>query len=293
MRVMVMVKASPSSEAGKMPDEALLTAMGKFNQELVDAGIMQAGEGLKPSSEGVRVHFHGNERLVTDGPFAETKELIAGYWIWEVDSMDEAVRWVRRCPNPMMEDSDIDIRPIFGMEDFGETMTEELRQQEAELVKKIQSPEEAELRRAVKRWSDALEAKDCDGLVRDYAPEVVLYGAIPPYKFEGPEKIRELWQNCLPNFPAFESVFHNMKFHVAGEVAFAYGLHSFRTEDPDHPAGKSWMRVTIGYERQNGEWKVVHEHVSLPFNPMTNQTWLIEDPEVLSVPDYDPDACAS
>ncbi|TWT96985.1 hypothetical protein Pla108_27620 [Botrimarina colliarenosi] len=118
MKVMVMVKATPSSEAGEMPSQELMQAMGKFNEELVAAGIMKAGEGLKPSSEAVRVHFRGAERTVTDGPFAETKELIAGYWIWEVESLAEAVEWVRRCPNPMTEESDIDIRPIFGIEDF-------------------------------------------------------------------------------------------------------------------------------------------------------------------------------
>ena len=121
MRVMVMVKASKSSEAGELPSEQLMADMGKFNEQLMDAGIMKAGEGLKPSSEGVRVHFSGANRSVTDGPFAETKELVAGYWLWEVESLDEAVEWVRRCPNPMVEDSDIEIRPLFEMEDFAES----------------------------------------------------------------------------------------------------------------------------------------------------------------------------
>lgn len=120
MKVMVVVKATNSSEAGKLPSEELLTAMGNFNEELVKAGIMKAGEGLKPSSEAKRVHFHGTNRTVTDGPFTETKELIAGFWLWEVASMQEAVEWVKRCPNPMPEDSDIDIRPLFAIEDFAD-----------------------------------------------------------------------------------------------------------------------------------------------------------------------------
>tara|TARA_A100001391_G_scaffold194516_1_gene170884 strand:+ start:293 stop:1138 length:846 start_codon:yes stop_codon:yes gene_type:complete len=120
MKVMVIVKATKSSEAGELPSEALLTAMGQFNQELVAAGIMEAGEGLKPSSAAKRVHFHGTDRTVTDGPFAETKELIAGFWLWEVASMQEAIEWVKRCPNPMLEDSDIDIRPLYEMDDFAE-----------------------------------------------------------------------------------------------------------------------------------------------------------------------------
>lgn len=133
MRVMVIVKATTGSEAGIMPTTDLLEAMGKYNEDLVNAGIMQAGEGLKPSSQAVRVHFSGKDRIVTDGPFTETKELIAGFWLWEVKSIDEAVEWVKRCPNPMLEDSDIDIRPIFEAEDFGEEFTPELRAQEDKL----------------------------------------------------------------------------------------------------------------------------------------------------------------
>lgn len=120
MKVMVIVKATKSSEAGELPSEQLLTEMGQFNAELVKAGVMKAGEGLKPSSEAKRVHFQGEDRAVTDGPFAETKERIAGFWLWEVASMQEAVQWVKRCPNPMLEDSDIDIRPLYEMEDFAE-----------------------------------------------------------------------------------------------------------------------------------------------------------------------------
>ena len=137
MKVMVMVKASASSEAGIMPSKELLEAMGNYNEELVKAGIMLAGEGLHPSSKAVRVHFSGNKRTITDGPFTETKELIAGFWLWHVKSMEEAIEWVKRCPNPMIEDSDIDIRPLFEMEDFGEEFTPELREQEDKLRAQI------------------------------------------------------------------------------------------------------------------------------------------------------------
>ena len=133
MRVMVIVKATPESEAGKMPSTELMAAMGQYNEALVQAGIMKDGDGLHPSSRGKRVHFSGRNRTVIDGPFAETKELIAGYWIWEVKSMEEAIEWVRRCPNPMESDSDIEIRPIFAAEDFGEAFTPELRAQEERL----------------------------------------------------------------------------------------------------------------------------------------------------------------
>jgi hypothetical protein len=130
---MIIVKASPESEAGKMPSEKLLTEMGKFNEELVKAGVMLAGEGLHPSSKGVRVQFSGNKRTVVDGPFAETKELIAGFWLIQVKSKEEAIEWVKRCPNPMESDSEIEIRQVFEAEDFGAEFTPELRAQEEHL----------------------------------------------------------------------------------------------------------------------------------------------------------------
>ncbi len=139
MRVMVIVKASRESEAGEMPSTELLAAMGQYNAELVKAGIMLRGAGLHPSSRGKRVRFSGTDRTVTDGPFAETKELVAGFWMWQVQSMEEAVAWVRRCPNPMMSDSDIEIRPVFEAEDFGAEFTPELREQEDRLRAEIEA----------------------------------------------------------------------------------------------------------------------------------------------------------
>jgi hypothetical protein len=137
MRVMVMVKATEDSEAGRFPTQELMDAMMKFNEELVKAGIMLAGDGLKPSSHAKRVHFDGANRTVTDGPFAETRELVAGYWIWQVKDMDEAVAWVKRCPNPMFGPSDIDIRPLYEMEDFSDVLTPESVEREARLRKEI------------------------------------------------------------------------------------------------------------------------------------------------------------
>lgn len=133
MKVMVIVKASAQSEAGEMPSEELLTAMGNYNEELVKAGVMMSGEGLHPTSRGKRVRFSGPGRTVIDGPFTETKEQIAGFWIWKVSSMEEAVEWLKRCPNPMNEDSEVEIRQIFSAEDFGAEFTPELREQEASL----------------------------------------------------------------------------------------------------------------------------------------------------------------
>ena len=133
MRFMIIVKATKDSEAGVMPSEQLLTEMGKFNEELVNAGVMLAGEGIQPSSKGARVKFSGKQRAVIDGPFAETKELIAGYWLWQVTSKAEAIEWVKRCPNPMPGESEIEIRQVFEAEDFGAEFTPELREQEERL----------------------------------------------------------------------------------------------------------------------------------------------------------------
>ncbi|HLW24881.1 MAG TPA: YciI family protein [Steroidobacteraceae bacterium] len=127
MKVMVLVKATADSEAGKMPTEALLRAMGEFNEALIKAGVLLAAEGLKPSSQGKRILFSGAKRTVTDGPFAETKELVAGFWLWQVHSIEEAVEWVKRCPNPMPSDSTIEIRPLFEAADFGAEFTPELQ----------------------------------------------------------------------------------------------------------------------------------------------------------------------
>ena len=138
MKVMVMVKATQESESGAMPSQQLLAEMGKFNEQLVNAGILLAGEGLHPSSRSARVRFSGKNRTVIDGPFTETKELVAGFWLWQVESMDEAIEWVKRCPNPMASESEIEIRRVFAPEDFGEAFTPELRENEERLRTEVE-----------------------------------------------------------------------------------------------------------------------------------------------------------
>lgn len=138
MRFMILVKATADSEAGIMPTEQEFAAMGQFNEELVKAGVMEAGEGLHPSSKGARVQFSGKGRRVVDGPFAETKELVAGFWIWKCASLQEAIDWVKRCPNPMRSDSEIEIRQIYSAEDFGDALTPELREQEERLRAQVE-----------------------------------------------------------------------------------------------------------------------------------------------------------
>jgi hypothetical protein len=138
MRVMVMVKANEDSEAGALPSTELLTEMGKYNEELVKAGIMLDGEGLHPSSKGVRIQFSGDQRNVVDGPFTETKELIAGYWVWQVRDMDEAIEWAKRCPNPTGVESALELRPVFELDDFGDNVTPEVRERDERLRSEIE-----------------------------------------------------------------------------------------------------------------------------------------------------------
>ena len=137
MRVMVIVKANKESEAGAIPSEEMLTAMTRYNEELVNAGVMLAGEGLQPTSKGARVRFSGSQRTVIDGPFSEAKEIIAGFWLFEVKSLDEAIEWVKRCPNPTGEESEIEIRPVFEAADFGENYTPEIREREERMAEQI------------------------------------------------------------------------------------------------------------------------------------------------------------
>jgi predicted transcriptional regulator YdeE len=178
MKVMVMVKASKDSEAGVMPSEQLLTEMGKFNQELIDAGILLAAEGLHPTSKGVRVKFSGKNRAVTDGPFTETKELLAGFWLWRVKSMEDAINWVKRCPNPHEEECEVEIRPIFEADDFGESLTPELREQEA----------------AMRAQSLGL------GSVRfENAPERIVAGIDASYTPETKREIAGQWERFVPS----------------------------------------------------------------------------------------------
>jgi uncharacterized protein (TIGR02246 family) len=151
---------------------------------------------------------------------------------------------------------------------------------------------EKELRQLITNWSKAVESLDAARIVADYTPDVVSYDAIPPYKSVGPEKIKAAWECCLPYFPqSFKSEHRDLEFHIDGDLAVVHGLHHFVPEQPDHPCGQTWMRVTVCYRRVNGQWKVFHEHISLPFNPMNNQAWHISSPDNLDVPDYSDAAC--
>ncbi|QDU78607.1 hypothetical protein Pla110_03110 [Polystyrenella longa] len=143
------------------------------------------------------------------------------------------------------------------------------------------------IREMIDKWSRALEAKDLDGLTADYVQDAILFDAIPPYKTVGVENIRNVWANCLPHFPeSFRSEHRDLEIHVEGNTAFMYGLHHFIPDDPQHPCGMTWMRITVAYRKIEGKWKVIHEHASIPFNPLNNTAWTIDDPDKLDAPDW-------
>jgi predicted transcriptional regulator YdeE len=223
---MVIVKATAGSEAGEMPGEKLLAAMGKFNEELASAGILLAGEGLHPSSKGVRVRFSGRNRTVTDGPFAETKELIAGYWMWKVGSMEEAIEWVKRCPNPMNEDSDIEIRPVFEADDFGEVFTPELREQEARI---------------------RAQALGLGAPRFENSRELSIAGLNENYTFESRRNIPEQWKRFVPHLGKIAGQTGRQSYGVSWnykpERGFDYLCGVEVTATDRLPAGFSCVRL--------------------------------------------------
>ena len=205
MRFMILIKADKDSEAGVMPSERLLTEMGKFNEELVQAGVMLAGEGLHPTSKGARVRFSGVKRTVIDGPFAETKELIAGFWIWQCKSKEEAIEWVKRCPNPHNEEAEVEIRQVFEAEDFGAEFTPELRRQEA----------------SIRAQTLGLGAPRFE-----YSKEIVLAGLNESYTFESRGKIPLQWERFAPHIGKVPGqigqVCYGVCWNVSPERGFEY-----------------------------------------------------------------------
>lgn len=205
MKVMVFVKATNDSEAGALPTQKLLTDMGNYNAELVKAGILLGGDGLQPSSKGVRVRFSGEKRTVTDGPFAETKELVAGYWLWQVKSMEEAIHWVKRCPNPMNEDSDIEIRPVFEASDFGEVLTPELKRQHEVL------------------WAEA-ERYKLDPPRFENGREMLIAGFNENYTFESRVNIPSQWHRFAPQIGKVPTQVGQTTYGVCWNYKPGYGF---------------------------------------------------------------------
>ena len=203
MRFMILIKATKDSEAGVMPSERLLTEMGKFNEELVKAGVMLAGEGLHPTSKGARVRFSGDQRTVIDGPFAETKELIAGYWLWQCNSRQEAIEWVKRCPNPYNEDGEVEIRQVFEAQDFGAEFTPELRRQEASI---------------------RAQALGLGATRFEHAKEIIVAGLNESYTFESRVKIPLQWERFVPNIGKVPGRIGQVSYGVCWNLSPGHGF---------------------------------------------------------------------
>lgn len=252
-----------------------------YDDELRRKGQFLGGEALQATQNAVTLRIQNGSVAVTDGPYAETKEYLGGILLLEARDMNHAIATMSQ--HPGVKYGPFEIRPA------DETINALIKERDNLVKKESVNSEsaEAEIRKLIANWSKALEAKDVEGLTVDYASDAVLYDAIPPYKTQGVENIKQLWQNCLPYFPVqFKSEHRDLNIQVEGDLAFVHGLHHFVPTPADHPSGTTWMRITVCYRRIAGAWKVTHEHVSIPFNPMNNQAWMITDPAQLDSPDY-------
>lgn len=240
-----------------------------YDEVLKDGGHFAGGQCLDSATKAVTLKATNGKIEASDGPFAETKEVIGGILHLEARDMEHAVELMKAHPGVAV--GPFEIRP---------------------LTPDSARSDEEQIRAVVAGWSRALEAKDLDALMQNYLPEAVLYDCIPPYKVEGKDAIRACWENCLPCFPEkFRSQHRDLQVVVSGEVAVVFGLHHFVPEPADHPCGQSWMRISVTFRKVAGAWKVAHEHVSVPWNPMNDTVWKIKDPAVLDHPDYSAQPC--
>jgi uncharacterized protein (TIGR02246 family) len=255
-----------------MPSQELLTAMGNYNEELVKAGILLAGDGLHPSSRGKRVRFSAKDRMVIDGPFTETKELIAGFWLWKVKDMDEAVAWLKRCPNPHDEVTEVEIRPVFEADDFGEAMTPELRAQEerisAELAAGKQDPssDQAQIRDLVSRWIAAIQKHDLARVTADHTDDITMFDVPPPVMVRGIDAYRQTWpqffQWLRDNDGTFQLV--DLTITTGNTVGYAFALLKCGTREEMTRDDSARLRLTLGLKKIDGVWNIAHEHHSFP-----------------------------
>lgn len=236
-----------------------------YDQVLRAGQNMLGGDCLCEAGQGRTLRKHNGQVVVTDGPYAETKEMMGGLLYLEARDLDHAVELMSR--HPGLEMGPFEVRPT-------------------QAVPGAPPPEE-EIRLQIAAWSRALEAKDVEAMMADYAEDAVLYDAIPAYKVVGREAIAQAWRQCLPHFPeTFRSEHRDLEIRVSGDLATVFGLHHFAVDPPGHPCAQTWMRITVVFERRAGHWKVVHEHISIPFNPLDDRAWKITDPDRLEAPDY-------
>jgi uncharacterized protein (TIGR02246 family) len=267
----------PAEKAQQMMEKCF-----DYDDELRRGGHFLGGEALGTVRHAVTLRERGGAVQVTDGPYAETKEGLGGILLLEARDLNHAIDLMSRHPGVRMgpfeiRASDEDVNRLIAARDAA------ARKREGGGA---MGPA-AEIRELIAAWSRAVEAKDPAQITRDYADDVVLYDAIPPYKTVGAEAIRSTWEQCFPFFPeSFRSEHRDLVIHADGDLAFVHGLHHFVPTPADHACGQTWLRITVCFRRIEGRWKVVHEHVSIPFNPMDNRAWQIKNPDVVDMPNY-------
>jgi ketosteroid isomerase-like protein len=265
MRFMLLMipKGYENAAPGAMPDAQAVEAMMKYNEALQQAGVLLTLEGLHPPSMGARVTFNGGQPNVTEGISPDVKEVLGGYWMIQVNSKEEAVEWASRCPASANET--IEIRQVQEFDDFPEDV-QQVVDQFPEL-----SGNEAQVRQLIANQQRAICSKNVDQIMARYADEIVLFDVKPPFQTQGKDAVRRVWEESLPYFPdAFEMETRDLTIAVNDNLATAHWLFRF-TGEQNHPAMQMWLRATAVSQKNQGEWQILHEHISLPFSPETSQ----------------------
>ncbi|MBD2121531.1 YciI family protein [Trichocoleus sp. FACHB-262] len=274
MRFMLLMipQGYENADPGVMPDAKAVEAMMKYNEALQQAGVLIALEGLHPPSMGARVTFSEGNPQVTEGVSPDVKEVLGGYWMIQVNSKEEAIEWAARCPASNNET--IEIRQVQEFEDFPEDVQEaaaEFTESFSNTTTATGTTNEAEIRQLISNQQRAICAKDIDQIMSRYTTEAVIFDVKPPFQTKGKDAIRRLWEDGLPCFPdSLEMETRDLTIIVNDNLATAHWLFRFQGE-PDHPATQMWMRATAVCQKNQGNWQILHEHVSVPLNPETSQ----------------------
>lgn len=279
MRFMLLMipKGYENAAPDTMPNAKAVEAMMKYNEALQQAGVLISLEGLHPPSVGARVTFNGGKATVTEGVSPEVKEVLGGYWMIQVNSKAEAIEWAARCP--ASDNETIEIRQVQEFEDFPEDIQDVVAEFPAMLdattaTGKAHTTHEVQIRQLIADQQRAICSKNVDQIMSRYADEVILFDVKPPFQTHGKDAVRRLWEDCLPYFPdAFEMTTKDLTITVNDNLATAHWLFRF-TGQQDHPAMHMWMRVTSVCQKNQDNWQILHEHVSVPFDPETSQAVL-------------------
>jgi uncharacterized protein (TIGR02246 family) len=291
MRFMILVKATKDSEAGAMPPESLFRDMANYHDELQKAGMLLDASGLQPTKKGWRIGYTGQKRTFTDGPFAETKEIVAGYTLIQAKSREEAIEWTKCFPNPSLDGGTaaIEVRQVYEIDDFAPSReVERFRAMDTTMRTSgdaASSPDQADIKKLIEEQVKAICAKDVERIMKNYAPDVTAFDVKPPTQIRGVEAWRRTWAECLPYFPqTFGIEMRDVEIDVSGDLAYSHWIQRFTGPEKHHPAQQMWLRITGCYKRSGGAWRIVHEHVSVPFDPMSGKAVLTLEREA-SIPE--------